>query len=574
MSSPALVISERLQPAFEKVLGQKPDLKALVKPCLDKRFGDYQSAFAMGAAKERKINPREVATQVLALIDVSDICETPTIAGPGPMSMGFINFKLKVEYVTALLKEACVDERLGVGRVTSPIRTVLDFSSPNVAKQMHVGHIRSTFLGDALARIMRFLGHNVITDNHIGDWGTQFGMLIYGYKTFLDQAEFEKDPIKELERLYKKVNELQKADEPVRDAVRQELVKLQSGNEENLRLWTQFIEVSNVQFERVYKRLDVTFDYTLGESFYNPQIKGVVQELVNLNIAAPSEGALCVFFPDHPDLLEKPFLIQKTDGAALYATTDLATLRYRLEHFKAQKVLYITDMRQQLHFKQLFETSKKWGLKIDLEHVWFGAILGDDGKPIKTRDGQPVKLEALLDEAEERAMAVIKPDAPFTPEMKKEIARVIGIGSIKYADLNQNRTSDYVFSWDKMLSLQGNTAPYVMNAFARIQSIFRKGGEEVSADMLILKEEAEIGLALELLRFEEMLNLVLDDNRPNFLCQYLYELASKFHGFYEKCHVLNASETERRSRLVLCGLTSRTLKKGLELLGIQTVEQM
>ncbi|MDK3159622.1 arginine--tRNA ligase [Kamptonema cortianum] len=574
-------IAEILSPVITKIAGRPVPVSSLVKPCLDPQFGDYQCNVAMALAKELKSSPRDIAARIIAEADVSAICDTPQIAGAG-----FINLRLKKEFLAECLSRMATENNLGIPAVNQPRRIVMDFSSPNVAKQMHVGHIRSTILGDTLARILRFVGHECVTDNHIGDWGTQFGKLLLGYKEArlanagALEAALEADPVAELERLYKLINDRCEAEEKAGqsaaiEASRGELRKLQDGDPENLALWRRFIELSKSSFDRVYERLGVTFDHTLGESFYNPRLKDVVRELQAAQIARESEGAIVVFFDGDKELGDKPFLIQKSDGAALYSTTDLATLKYRLDEWKADEIIYVTDSRQQLHFKQLFATARKWGLDTRLTHVWFGTILGADNKPIKTRSGEPVKLMDLLDEAEARAGRLVEDKADFSLEQKKQIARVIGIGSLKYADLGQNRTLDYVFDWDKLLSLNGNTAPYLINAYARIRSIFRKGQVtlEGSPDWELV-EPQELDLARHLLRFGELLQIVLEEYRPHILCTYLFELAQKYHSFYEHCPVLKVEGRLRDSRLRLCDLTARTLQTGLGLLGIQTVEQM
>ncbi len=570
-----LQIAEVFSPVINQIAGRDVPVVSLIKPCLDAQFGDYQCNIAMVLAKELKRNPRELAEQIIKETDLTAICEPLEIAGAG-----FINLRLRKDFLASCLTRMVTEQNLGVDKTEKPKKIVIDFSSPNVAKQMHVGHIRSTILGDTLASILRFSGHEVITDNHIGDWGTQFGKLLLGYKNDLDKAALDRDPIAELERLYKLVNdqcEKEKKEEKSETihAAREELRKLQDGDCENLELWERFIEMSKGSFDRIYTRLGVRFDYTLGESFYNPKLKAVVQELIAAQIARESEGAIVVFFDGEKELGDKPFLIQKSDGAALYSTTDLATLKYRMEEWKADEIIYVTDSRQQLHFKQLFATAKKWGIDVKLTHVCFGTILGPDNKPIKTRSGEPVKLVDLLDEAEARAAKLIETKGEFTDDTKKQIARVVGIGSLKYADIGQNRTLDYVFDWDKLLSLNGNTAPYLQNAYARIQSIFRKGQVELSGvPEWELVEPQEITLGKHLLRFGELLQVVVEDYRPHVMCTYLFELAQMYHSFYEHCPVLKSEGNLRESRLHLCELTAKTLQTGLALLGIETVEQM
>ena len=593
-------IELKLQQAVSAVLPEADVSTVLVRPCPDPKFGDYQSNTLMSLAKARKMNPRQLATDVVAKLDVGALCEKVEIAGAG-----FLNFHLKNTVLTDTLQSAARGENLFFEKAGPAVRTVvIDFSSPNVAKLMHVGHIRSTILGDCLARALRLLGHRVVTDNHIGDWGTQFGKLLVGWKKHLDPAALKTDPIAEMERLYKLVNAASEADEKILEAARQELVKLQGGDAETLRIWREMIALSQKQFDTIYDRLGVKFDHTLGESFYNPRLKPLVDELVAKGIARESEGAIAIFFDDLPQLKEQPALIRKSDGGFNYTTTDLATLAYRLETWQPDEIIYVTDGRQQLHFQQVFAAFRKWqsvasegrvtrvpassgeksvGLsdlvppkkEVKLAHVWFGSILGEDGKPFKTRSGETVKLADLLDEAEERAFKIVSEKNPDLPEaQRREIARVVGLGAVKYADLLPNRQSDYVFSWDKMLALNGNTAPYLQYAYTRIKSIFRKSEIRNPKSEIVLAAPEEIALARQLLNFGLTLEAVAEEYRPNFLCNYLYELAGKFTSFYENCPVLKADDATRASRLALCDLTARVLKQGLDVLGIETVEQM
>ena len=562
-------IEQRLQ---EATLAHLPDAdrsRVLVRPCADPQHGDYQSNALMGLAKQRKMNPRQLAEKVVETLNVADWCEPVEIAGPG-----FLNFRLKPDALQQSLQAALGSECPFVFPAKSPRTVVVDFSSPNVAKPMHVGHIRSTILGDTLARVLRMLGHRVVTDNHIGDWGTQFGMLLLGWKTELNEAALKQDPIAELERLYKAIN----ADESRRDEARAELVKLQSGDEENLAIWQRMIALSQEQFDHVYGRLGVTFDETLGESFYNPQLPGLVEELQGKGIAELSEGAMVVRFPGDKQLADKPAIVRKRDGAANYTTTDLATLRYRMETWSPTDIVYVTDGRQQLHFQQLFNIFGRWQeyASAKMEHVWFGSILGPDGKPFKTRSGETVRLADLLDEAEERALAVVSEKNPDLPDTeRREIARVVGLGALKYADLSNNRQSDYIFDWDKMLALQGNTAPYLQYAYTRVRSIFRKvDAPDFTKVELQLKAPEELALAKHLMNFGQTLEMVAQDYRPNFLCNYLFELAGHFSRFYEACPVLKAEAAERDSRLALCELSARVLSSGLDALGIEVTEVM
>jgi arginyl-tRNA synthetase len=588
---PSRFFMETLQAILESRLlaavGDSGGVPVTVQSAQDARFGDYQSNVAMQLAKPRRANPRQLATEIIAKLQVDDLCEKPEIAGAG-----FINFRLKPATVVAHFTALAAEDRLGVPAV-APRRIVIDFSSPNVAKPMHVGHIRSTFLGDALARIGRFLGHTVVTDNHIGDWGTQFGMLCLAWKTILDKDALATDPIGELERIYKAQNERCKADPAQLDAARAELVKLQSGDGENLGIWREMIRLSQIQFDTIYARLGVKFDLTLGESFYNPWLKDIAADLLAKGIARESDGALCVFSDgsvpekDDPFLIKDengwkpaPALVQKADGASNYTTTDVATLDYRSREISPDEIIYVTDGRQQHHFRQLFAIWRRWQPRVEvkLAHVWFGSILGEDGKPFKTRSGDTVKLADLLDEAVDRADKVIAGKNPDMPGAeRRDIARIIGLGAVKYADLLPNRQGDYVFSWEKMLSFQGNTAPYLQYSYVRIRSIFRKAGDSPVTghqSPVTFTEPAELTLAKKLAQFGEILPAILDDYRPNLLCNFLYELAGAFHSFFESCPVLKAAETVRHSRLLLCDTTARVLAKGLDLLGIGVPERM
>ena len=562
-------IEHRLLNAIIQLLPDAENERVLVRPCADPKHGDYQSNALMALAKKRQMNPRRLADQVVGILELSELCEPVEIAGPG-----FLNFKLKTSVIARALSSALGQDCPFVKRVERPCTVVIDFSSPNVAKPMHVGHIRSTVLGDSLARVMRLLGHEVITDNHIGDWGTQFGILLLGWKTILNEDALKMDAITELGRLYKEIS----ANEPLRKDARAELVKLQQGDESNIVIWRRMIALSQEQFDLVYGRLGIRFNETLGESFYNPLLDATVKQLQEHHIAEESEGALIVRFPGDKSLGDKPAIVQKSDGAANYTTTDLATLEYRLNEWSPDKIVYVTDGRQQLHFQQLFSIFRRWrpGLELELEHVWFGSILGPDGKPFKTRSGQTVRLSDLLDEAEERAFDVVTKKNPDLSEVvRREIARVIGLGALKYSDLSNNRQSDYVFDWDKMLSLQGNTAPYLQYAYTRVRSIFRKTKvPDWKKTAIHLEDKEELSLAMHLMNFGHTLEMVAEDHRPNYLCNYLFELAGRFSRFYEACPVIKAEERKRQSRLALCELTARVLQRGLDALGIEVTEAM
>ena len=555
-------------------------------PATDPRFGDYQTNAALVLGKHRGENPGEVAEKIVGNLNVGDVCEPPVIAGPG-----FINFTLRPGAIAEKIASVLSDERLGVAETESPRRIVIDFGSPNVAKPMHVGHIRSTVLGDALARIATFLGHEVIRDNHIGDWGTQFGMVIYGWKNLLDQRALQQNPLAEIVRIYKETNALATSDPQVREACRQELVKLQGGDKENIDIWNECVAFSMQDFEHVYELLDIHYDIQCGESFYNDRLPGVVERLLKSGIAEISEGAVVVFFRDIPELADKPCIIRKRDGGFNYATTDIATVDYRLDDLKANSVWYVVGAPQTLHFKQIFEIARRQGYQADLRHITFGSILGEDRKLMKTRSGENVPLRELLEEACRRARKIIEEKNPDLSEAEKiDVAQKIGIGAVKYADLSQYRMTDYVFLWDKMLSLQGNTAPYLQNAYVRIRSIFRKAGESPVATpvggvtektghrpvttTLTLTNPAEINLAKRLCQFAEIVPQVLNDFRPNILANYLFEVANGFHTFYEACPVLKSEEPARSSRLALCDLTGRVLHRGLDLLGIKVPEKM
>ena len=537
----------------------------------DPRFGDYQTNVALILGKQRGENPRALAEKIVAQLDVSDVSEPPAVAGAG-----FINFTLRQAAVEKQTLDILRDERLGVAETESPRRIVIDFGSPNVAKPMHVGHIRSTALGDALARVAKFLGNEVIRDNHVGDWGTQFGMVIWGWKNLLDRQALQRDPLAEIVRIYKETNERASNDPDVREACRQELVKLQAGDKENTDIWNECVAFSMQDFERIYRLLDVHYDLQCGESFYNDRLPGVVDRLLKAGIAEISEGAVVVFFHDDPELADKPLIIRKRDGGFNYATTDVATIDYRVNELKADAIWYVVGAPQTLHFKQIFAVARREGYTTDLRHIIFGSVLGEDRKLMKTRSGENVPLRELLEEACRRARKIIDEKNPdLSEEEKNDIAEKIGIGAVKYADLSQYRTTDYVFSWDKMLSLHGNTAPYLQNAYVRIRSIFRKAGEAApKIDKLILSEPAELNLAKRVCQFAEIVPQVLNGFRPNILANYLFELANSFHAFYEACPVLKSEEPARSSRLALCELTGRVLQKGLELLGIKAPEKM
>jgi arginyl-tRNA synthetase len=550
----------------------------LVKAAQDAKFGDYQANCAMPLAKQLGEPPKKVAERILANLDVNDLCEPPQIAGPG-----FINLTLTTGWLERALGQLVADQRLGMPLSDNPSRVIIDFSAPNVAKPMHVGHLRSTVIGAALYRLFQFAGHDVQSDNHIGDWGTQFGMILYGYKHFLDREAFQRDPVTELARLYRHVNQLGEQDPQVARGARDETAKLHAFDAENVSLWREFVRDCQHALDAMYDRLHVTFNMTLGESAYQDLLPGVVRSLEEQGIAVPSEGAICVFVDDNA----APFIIRKSDGAFTYATTDLATIRYRAQTLNAQEFLYVVDARQSEHFKLLFATARRWGYdRLDLRHVSFGTILGEDKRPFRTRSGDTIGLESLLDEAVLRARRIVdeNDDAKETPELDERtraaVAETVGIGGIKYADLRHNRESDYVFSWDKMLAVTGDTATYIQYSYARICGIFRKGAIDRetlrhSVSAIRLDSPAERRLAVLLLRFPESVEAAIEDCRPHFMTQYVFTLADAFTSFYEACPVLKEPDEQlRNSRLAICDLTARMLKKGLWLLGIDTCEQM
>jgi arginyl-tRNA synthetase len=588
--NPLQLLQNLFRQALAK-LGTDPEpYLCQIKPAQDPRFGDYQANCAMWLAKVLSRKPREIAQEIVQHLELGDLLEQPEIAGPG-----FINLRLRSDWLARRLQELGRDERLGVPPARPPRTLVIDYSSPNVAKPMHVGHLRSTIIGDALARLFRFLGHRVITDNHLGDWGTQFGMLLYGYKHFRDEAALRADSVREMARLYVHVRGLMKAGEdedepvdPVGEACRLETARLHAGDPENVRLWQMIMPWCREEIDRIYQRLDVHFDHTLGESFYNPMLPDVVRSLEEKGIARLSQDALAIFFGED----EPPALIRKKDGAYTYTTTDLATIRYRVDNWQPDAMLYVVDARQALHFKNLFEAARRWGYgNVRLEHVSFGSVLGADRRPIKTREGGAVELSSLLDEAVERAAAVYEQSrrerrerGEEVPELatdeRRRVAEVVGLAAVKYADLSQNRTSDYVFSWDKMLAMDGNTATYMQYAYARIRSIFRKGEEDALAlrrqpPTPSLEQPVERALALQLLRLTEALDAAAADYRPNNITAYLWDLAKSYSTFYHNCPVLPAKTAAlRQGRLLLCDVTARTLQQCLHLLGIQTVERM
>ena len=548
------------------------------------KFGDYQSNVALSLAKQLGQQPRAIAELLAQTIELADICQEPVVAGPG-----FINLTLKSAYLEAQLSAIQADTRLGVTVAKTPKRVVIDFSAPNIAKEMHVGHLRSTIIGDCIARILEFRGHDVLRLNHVGDWGTQFGMLIAYLREVYPEALNTANALDlgDLVTLYRKAKQRFDEDETFRETARSEVVQLQSGAEDTRHAWQLLCEQSRREFQVIYDLLDVNL-IERGESFYNPLLNTVVEDLNHLGLLVESMGAKCVFLKGFKNKEGEPLplIIQKSDGGYNYATTDLAALRYRIEQDRANWLIYITDVGQANHFAQVFQVAQRAGWipnELSLIHVPFGFVLGEDGKKLKTRSGETVRLQDLLDEAIARSRADLEArleseDRQETAEFKAALAQTVGISAVKYADLSQNRSSNYVFSYDKMLALQGNTAPYMLYAYVRIQGISRKGQidfQQLGADpKILLQEETELTLAKHLLQLSLVLSYVEHELLPNHLCQYLFELSQKFNQFYDSCPVLQAAEPVRISRLLLCDMTARTLKLGLSLLGISVVERM
>jgi arginyl-tRNA synthetase len=595
------VLQQKLHAALTALVPDPGPYAGLVKPVQRAEHGDYQANCAMPLAKVIGRKPPDVAEEIARRLDLGDMLEPPDVAGPG-----FINLRFKSDWLAAQLRAIAADDRLGVSRASTPRTYVIDYSSPNVAKPLHVGHLRSTIIGDALTRLLRFLGHHVITDNHLGDWGTQFGMLLYGYKYFRDDAALKADPIRELVRIYVQVRELTKGaeddeDQPVDpvakqhlDACRAETAKLQAGDAENVALWRQFVVWSMGTITPLYDRLGVTFDHFHGESFYNPMLPAVVDDLLAKGIATISNGAAVVFLkpaPEDGSEHRADAVVRKRDGAFTYMTSDLATIQYRLKEWKPDAILCVVGTPQAYHFTTLFEVARRWGVGVELEHIKFGSVLGNDGKMLSTRNGGAAELSELLDRAIEKGAAQYEQsvaerrdrgeDVPTIDAAEESrIAESVGLGAVKYADLVSHRISDYKFLWDKMLATDGNTATYMQYAYARCRSIFRKGDVAVerfrkSPPPVTLTHPAERALGLQLLRFEETLVAAAADYVPHLLTAYLWDLAKSYSVFFTNCPVLKAETLNLRdSRLLLCDLTARTIQTALDLLGIRTVERM
>ena len=549
----------------------------------DPRFGDAQINGALPYAKRLKTNPREIAQQLVEQLNQDpEITSVAALSIAGP---GFINIRFKSEFFLKWLRAFTTEEdfRASAARIFAGERVVVDYGSPNTAKQMHVGHIRSIVIGEAICRLLEFCGAKVTRDNHIGDWGTPYGKLFYAYKRYLNETALEEDPLGELERLYKLGSQLANEDEAVLEECREELVKLQSGDPDAIALWERVNELSIDGLKEIYDLLDVHFDCFLGESFYRDQVERVYEELKEAGLAEESEGALVVFHPEHKRYAKQPFIIRKSDGASNYATTDLATMLYRQEYFKATRVVIVTDDRQKDHFEQLDLTTKKWFDRTsqhrpEFRHVMFGKIMGNDGKPIKSRSGDPIRLKDLVYESIDRAYAIVKEKNPDMAEDElRQIATTVGVSAIKYADLSPNRTSNYVFSWDKLLSFEGNTAPYLLYAAARIQSIFRKAGVSMEFDEAAAtpcETDEEMALARKIMEIVGVLQSTIETLRPHILCNYLFELAGAFSAFYNANKVIVDEAGIKTRRLILCRRSLLVLKIGLSLLGLRTLDRM
>ena len=563
------LFSENISRIFGADYIEKIDIQNSTK----KEFGDFQTNFAMMSSKLIGKNPREIANTIIENFEKNDIIEKLEVAGPG-----FINIFLKNSFLNEEIKKL-ENEKYDFSFLNTGKTVIIDYSSPNIAKRMHIGHLRSTIIGDSIKRILNFLGFKTLADNHIGDWGTQFGKLIVAYKNWLDKKAYEEDPIGELERIYVLFSDKAKKDPALEDEAREELKKLQLGNEDNQKLWKEFIDISLKEYNKVYERLDVNFDYYYGESFYNDMMPSVLEELKKKNIAREDQGALVVFFED--DKLP-PAIVQKKDGSFLYTTSDLATMKFRKNELRVDEAVYLTDDRQQNHFKQVFEIGKMLGEPYDYKktHIVFGIMRFGD-QIFSSRSGNTIRLVDLLDEAKKQVKKVIDEKNPNIPEKEKEkIAETIGSGAIKYFDLSQNRTSDITFTWEKVLNFEGNTGPYLQYTYVRIMSIFRKLEEEninVENTDIVLDEMAGIEreLASELLKFPQAVVKSYENFRPNIIADYLFDTAKLFNSFYNSSSILKEEDKqEMDARILLAKKTAFVLKEGLELLGIKTVNRM
>lgn len=571
------ILSDKIQQALISA-GAPLDCDAIVKQSAKAQFGDYQANGVMAAAKKMGMPPRQLAEKVIELFDLDGIADKTEIAGPG-----FINIFLSPAWLTAQLETALADDKLGLTPV-KPMTIAIDYSAPNVAKQMHVGHLRSTIIGDAAARTQEYLGHKVIRCNHVGDWGTQFGMLI-AYLEKMQNEDAGDMALADLEAFYREAKKHYDEDEVFAERARGYVVKLQGGDEYCRTMWRKLVDITMQQNQETYNRLNVTLteDDVMGESLYNDMLPGIVSDLMNRGIAEESEGAIVVYLDEFKNKEGEPMgvIIRKKDGGYLYTTTDIACAKYRHDVLHADRVLYYIDSRQHQHLMQAWTIVRKAGYipeSMTLEHHMFGMMLGKDGKPFKTRAGGTIRLSDLLDEAVERAEKLIREKNSDMPEDElKQLAEVVGIGAVKYADLSKSRTTDYIFDWDNMLAFEGNTAPYMQYAYTRVASVFKRA--DIDADSLtqpiILTDDRERQLAARLLQFEETITAVAREGLPHMMCSYLYDLAGLFSGFYEHCPILAAeSEELRQSRLKLALLTQKTLKAGLDTLGIGTVEKM
>ncbi|RAM48886.1 MAG: arginine--tRNA ligase [Hapalosiphonaceae cyanobacterium JJU2] len=585
MNATQELLKEKLQQALVAAFGAElTGVDPVLVPASNPKFGDYQANVALSLAKRLGQQPRVIAQAIVDKLDVADICKLPEVAGAG-----FINLKLTTEYLEAQLATMQADSRLGVAKAKTPKREIVDFSSPNIAKEMHVGHLRSTIIGDSLARILEFQGHDVLRLNHIGDWGTQFGMLIMYLREVYPEALTTANALEigDLVNFYRQAKKRFDEDEAFQEQARKEVVRLQAGAEDTIHAWKLLCEQSRKEFQVIYDLLDIKVQER-GESFYNPLLSKVVEDLEQTGLLVENQGAKCVFLEGFTNKEGEPLplIVQKSDGGYNYATTDLAAIRYRIQEDHGKRIIYVTDVGQANHFAQVFQVVHKAGwipADVELVHVPFGLVLGEDGKKFKTRSGDTVRLRDLLDEAIARSRTdlenrLTQEGRQETEEFKAKVAEVVGISAVKYADLSQNRTSNYIFSYDKMLSLKGNTAPYMLYAYVRTQGISREGNvdfEKLGTDAnIMLQEDTELTLAKHLLQLDEIISEVEQDLLPNRLCEYLYQLSDKFNKFYENCPVLKSEEPIRTSRLALCYLTARTLKLGLSLLGIQVLERM
>ncbi|MCJ8343215.1 MAG: arginine--tRNA ligase [Cetobacterium sp.] len=559
-----------LNETVKKIYGDKETRPVEITVATNEKFGDYQTNFAMMNSKILGGNPRAIAENIVANLVENDTIDKLEIAGPG-----FINIFLKDEFLGNIVSKIMREEYEFLGLNTEG-DVIIDYSSPNIAKRMHIGHLRSTIIGDSIKRMYRFLGYNVVADNHIGDWGTQFGKLIVGYRKWLNQEAYKANPIEELERVYVEFSKASEDHPELEDEAREELKKLQDGDEENYRLWQEFIKVSLDEYGKLYKRMDIDFDTYYGESFYHNVMPGVVEELTRKEIAVEDQGAKVVFFPEEEKL--HPCIIQKKDGAFLYATSDIATVKFRKENYNVNKLIYVTDERQQDHFRQFFRITDMLGWNVEKQHVWFGIMRFADGV-FSTRKGNVIRLEELIEEGKRRALEIVEEKNPdLSSEEKDNIGEVVALGAIKYADLSQNRQSPIIFEWDKILSFEGNTAPYLQYSYARIKSILRRGeaeGKPLNEDAkIIFKDKAERNLAAQLLQFPTVVLKAADSCRPNLVADYLFEVSKKFNSFYNACPILNQEDEILYSRELLASKTAEVLKAGLGLLGIKTLERM